>query len=1007
MNVRVCMVGMWVGVGLFLLPQLASGDGAIPWSDIGARASAEYQGDGLVVSEEGEGAKLTCVFQRLEGNATPAGLWLTSVVEGQPRDRFRVVASAINDAALSGAGEISIHDGRVQFMRPGLVEEYSVSVDGVRQDFVVLAKPEGAGTLRVGLSVDGAEVRETVGGAELALAESGRRIAYSRLRVTDAEGKELAARIEVGENSAARAPRQAREARALPEDEDSNYAVMGEEPAFPGEIRNPKFEMAIVVEDRGAVYPVRIDPTFSDANWYAMNTGLAGVEGSVNAVYVETNGTFYIGGNFDYAGDVYAGSHVARWNGTNWVAIGTPLVGNVYAITKLGGNLYVGGFFTSLLHTNIKHVARWSPPSNDWVEVGASGGLNGAVRALTVDSQSYLIAAGQFTKIGVGTTANRIAYSDELNWYPLGVPGLNGSAYALAVMGTNLYVGGGFSTAGSTNVKNIVRWDGAKWSSVGAGVGDWVYALAALKTNVLYVGGMFTNAGILSANGIAAYFPSANNWTKLGDGIDGTVYALAIPLGGGLFAGGDFLSAGGKSAKNIAWWNGAAWTNVEAGFNRPVWALGMVNPTNMDVLAGGDFTASGARSLAHVARSQGLSPWSDFGKGLNGDVLAIAVGSSNVYIGGKFTRMNGTNLNYIARWNGTSWGPIGGGMNDWVAALATSGNDLYAGGFFTNAGGDPANYVAKWDGSGWNAMADGFDNPVLSLTLLDTNLCAGGVFSFSGATIVRRVARWSGSHWMALGSGISSGAFPAVYALATDGTNVYAGGEFTSAGGAGITNIARWNGSTWSNLGRGTDARVNALAWSDGKLYAGGAFLHAHGSPANHIARWDGTVWNALGDGVDDEVFAVAASGKNVYIGGSFLHSGADFIPHIAHWNGSEWKPIGSGAEGGSNVFALALSGSRLFVGGDFVEAGDKMSPYIAKLEWPGELPELTIFFDGAATRVRWPFVGAEDAMLESTDRLVPSNWTNDNHTVFPEGTNRFIVISPPTTNAQFFRLRD
>ncbi len=960
-------LGCGMCLGLFLMPFLAAGAEEISWSEVGARASAEYQGEGLAVIADGDGAMLTCVFQRLEGNATPAGLWLTSEAEGQPRDRFRVVASAINGAVLSEAGKVSIQGDRVQFVRPGLIEEYAVSVDGVRQDFVVPAKPEGAGTLRVELSVDGAEVHETAEGAELTLPVSRRTIAYSRLRVTDAEGKELPARIEV----------------------------------------NPKFQMAVVADDANAVYPVRIDPTFSDANWHAMNTGLAGVEGSVNAVYVETNGTFYVGGDFSYAGDVYAGSHVARWNGTNWVAIGTPLVGDVYAITKLGANLYVGGFFTSLLHTNIRHVARWSSSSNDWEEVGASGGLNGAVRALTVDSQHYLIAAGQFTKIGAGTTANRIAYSDELNWYPLGAPGLNGSAYALAVMGTNLYVGGAFSTAGSTNVKHIVRWDGAKWSGVGAGVGEWVYALAALKTNVLYVGGLFTNAGLVAANGIAAYSPSANNWTKLGDGIDGTVYSLAIPLGGGLFAGGDFLSAGGKSARNVAWWNGVAWTNVDAGFNRPVWALGMVNPTNMDVLAGGDFTASGARSLAHVARSQGLSPWSDFGKGLNGDVLAIAVGSSNVYIGGKFTRMNGTNLNYIARWNGTSWGPMGGGMNDWVAALATSGNDLYAGGFFTNAGGDPANYIAKWDGSGWNAMSNGFDNPVLSLTMLDTNLCAGGVFSYSGATPVSRVARWSGYHWMALGSGISGGAFPAVYALATDGTNVYAGGEFTSAGGAGITNIARWNASAWNSLGRGTDDRVNALAWSDGKLYAGGAFLHAHGNPANHIARWDGTVWNALGGGVDDEVFAVAASGKNVYIGGSFLQSGTNYVPRIAHWNGSEWNRIGSGIEAGSNVLALALSGPSLFVGGDFVEAGDKMSPYIAKLEWPGDLPKLAIFFDGSATRVRWPIDGAEDAVLESTDRLAPSNWTNDNHTVFPEGTNRFIVISPPTTNTQFFRLRD
>ena len=50
---------------------------AIPWSQLGAKAGADYQGDGLAVSPTAEGARLRCVFQRLEGEATHEGLWLT------------------------------------------------------------------------------------------------------------------------------------------------------------------------------------------------------------------------------------------------------------------------------------------------------------------------------------------------------------------------------------------------------------------------------------------------------------------------------------------------------------------------------------------------------------------------------------------------------------------------------------------------------------------------------------------------------------------------------------------------------------------------------------------------------------------------------------------------------------------------------------------------------------------------------------------------------------------
>src|SRR6266545_7785302 len=71
---------------------------AIPWSQIGAKAGADYQGDGLAIIPTAEGARLRCLFQRLEGEATREGLWLTSTVippSGTVNDRFRVVAAAV------------------------------------------------------------------------------------------------------------------------------------------------------------------------------------------------------------------------------------------------------------------------------------------------------------------------------------------------------------------------------------------------------------------------------------------------------------------------------------------------------------------------------------------------------------------------------------------------------------------------------------------------------------------------------------------------------------------------------------------------------------------------------------------------------------------------------------------------------------------------------------------------------------------------------------------------
>ena len=82
----------------------------------------------------------------------------------------------------------------MRFTRPGLVEEYTASMDGVRQDFVVLERPPGLGELVLRLAVSGASVEPAAFGAQVVLANSGRKIAYNRLKVTDANGRELHAR---------------------------------------------------------------------------------------------------------------------------------------------------------------------------------------------------------------------------------------------------------------------------------------------------------------------------------------------------------------------------------------------------------------------------------------------------------------------------------------------------------------------------------------------------------------------------------------------------------------------------------------------------------------------------------------------------------------------------------------------------------------------------------------------------------------------------------------------
>ncbi len=509
---------------------------ALPWSHVGAKAGAHYQGDGLAVFPTTAGARMRCVFQQLEGEATREGLWLTSIATNAVKDRFRVVVASVgrsvnadasnplapsipvnleeprgfelrhscaafdtselcpmrqgtaavqDDIALDRTGTIKAANKLVRFTRPGLVEEYSVSMDGVRQDFVVLQRTAGAGELAVRLAVSGAKVEPAAGGARLVLENSGRKIAYSRLRVTDATGKELGARMEVEAGSTA-SDREADVAASRQSAAVSNSEVGG---ALPSRRYAPM--LAVLVKDADAVYPVRIDPTFSDANWISVNPSIPGADSYVNAAVADSSGNLYIGGDFTLVGEVIA-NRIAKWDGSHWSPLGSGMDGSVYALAVSGSEVYAGGFFTTAGGRAANYIAKWNGSS--WSALGS--GMGGWVSALAV-SGNDLYAAGNFTWAG-GSAANGIAKWDGTSWSALG-SGMDGWVSALAVSGSDVYAGGNFTMAGGSAANGIAKWNGSSWSALGSGMGghDSFASVSALVVSGsdLYAGGGFTTAG--------------------------------------------------------------------------------------------------------------------------------------------------------------------------------------------------------------------------------------------------------------------------------------------------------------------------------------------------------------------------------------------------------------------------------------------------------------------------------------------------------------------------------
>ncbi|MBI1854220.1 MAG: hypothetical protein HYR85_28105 [Planctomycetes bacterium] len=388
--------------------------------------------------------------------------------------------------------------------------------------------------------------------------------------------------------------------------------------------------------------------------------------------------------------------------------------------------------------------------------------------------------------------------------------------------GPALFAAGILRVAGDVRVNDIARWDGIRWSRLGAGTNGTIEALTVLDDGsnpVLVAGGYFTHAGGTAAMSVARW--NGTDWSPLGSGIDGMVSCLAQfddGTGRKLYAGGhsQFVT-GHPTVGFVERWDGSNWSTVTTFL-----------------------------SATQEAPAITMTPFSD------------AAGPA-LCVGGNFTSIGGVPALRIARWNGSSFASMSTGMSSTVTALANfdsgSGPSLYAGGQFFSAGGHLVNLIARWNGTDWEALGSGLDLPghrrsVAGLVSFDDGsgpaLYASGQFSDAGGIPVQNIARWNGTAWSALPGGVVSTGNRAL-AVFDDGSGpaLFTGDYW----------VSRWRGGPWRAVGNGTRGYITALATLDDgsgpALYAGGTIMLDDGVSTQGIVRWDGHRFTPVGGGFE------------------------------------------------------------------------------------------------------------------------------------------------------------
>ena len=349
-------------------------------------------------------------------------------------------------------------------------------------------------------------------------------------------------------------------------------------------------------------------PVNGVGNW--INSGLLGVNGTVQTIVNDGNDRFFVGGEFTSASGASV-SNLATYSKTEgWVPFSSGTNGKVNAVAiDNSGNVFVGGDFTTINGQNVSNIAFWN--GSTWSNM--NGGTNGPISKIGIDDNGNVYVGGTFETAG-GITVNNIALWQNGAWSALqdsgtGSVGTNNEIRSIAFDENNvLYVGGNFDNAGGNGASRIASWNGSNWSTLGSGTSGFVQAIL-VRPDYIYAGGNFSVAGNAPANRIARWNRNTSAWETLDFGLSGNVNTMTHD-GNFLYVGGSFETASdeaniNKIVNNVARWseNGgweALGPNTNVGINSVTNALAFTND-NSQLLTAGSFNTAGAIAADNIA----------------------------------------------------------------------------------------------------------------------------------------------------------------------------------------------------------------------------------------------------------------------------------------------------------------------------------------------------------------------------------------------------------------------
>jgi len=304
------------------------------------------------------------------------------------------------------------------------------------------------------------------------------------------------------------------------------------------------------------------------AKWDGSAWSGLGASGDISAIVhdmVMYKGELHIAGEFNDAGGDVTADMVAKWSGSAWV--GLTVAAGTNANFGVGSPRDLAGDYAAALKVQENNAGT----SDDILLVGGkfNNGINNGTSGFQV-SFTRNIATWNSTTWGSIDTDSEPLTSGTVDYV----------VHDIEVVGTSIYVSGYRNNAtcssSSTNRKNAFhKFDGTTWtkpiSNIDCaffGTGFGIYTMEVVGTDI-YVGGTFTSLSFVAShlgvfNTTAGTFSEFNSFSaQFGSG---AVVRSITAVGSQTFVAGSFPGAFGTSG-GVARWTGSSWQGI--GRNAP------------------------------------------------------------------------------------------------------------------------------------------------------------------------------------------------------------------------------------------------------------------------------------------------------------------------------------------------------------------------------------------------------------------------------------------------------